>query len=61
MIIARLETEHGKLVNLITLIPKRFRTGSKGFLGLGQVVVDGKRHQVNFQLVGIGSKKTKRS
>ena len=60
MIIAQLETEDGKLINVITLMPKQFSTGSKGFLGLGQVVVDGKRHQVNFQLVEIGSAKKKK-
>ena len=61
MIIAQLETEDGKLINVITLMPKQFSTGSKGFLGLGQVVVDGKRHQVNFQLVEIGSAKRRSS
>ena len=60
MIIAQLQTENGKLINVITLMPKQFSTGSRGFLGLGQVVVDGKRHQVNFQLVEIGSAKKKK-
>ena len=60
MIIAQLQTENGKLINVITLMPKQFSTGSREFLGLGQVVVDGKRHQVNFQLVEIGSAKKKK-
>ena len=61
MIIARLETEDGKLINVITLVPNQFKTGSKGFVALGQVVIDGKRHQINFQLVEVGSKKKKSS
>lgn len=43
MVIARLETVEGKLINIITLMPKQFSTGAKGFFGLGQVVVEGKR------------------
>jgi hypothetical protein len=60
MIIARLETENGKLVGLITLMPKQFSTGSKGFFGQGQTVIDGKRYQANFQLIEIGTKRKKR-
>lgn len=59
MIIARIETEDEKLVNIITLMPKQFNSGSKGLLGMGQVVLDVKRYQANFQLVEIGSKKKK--
>jgi len=59
MIIARLELENG-LVGLMTLMPKQFGTGSKGFFGQGQIVIDGKRHQANFHLIEIGSKKKKR-
>ena len=61
VIVAQLRTEDGKLINVITLMPKQFSTGSKGFLGLGQLVVDGKRYQVNFQLVEVGSRKKKSS
>ena len=57
MIIAKLETEDGKLINVITLMPKQFSTGSKGFLGLGQVVVDGKRHQVTSNSLRLVAKK----
>ena len=59
MIIARLEKEDGKLLTVTTLMPKQFKTGSKGFYGQGQVVVDGKRYQMNFQMVEIGSRKKK--
>jgi hypothetical protein len=56
MIIARIETEDGKLLTITTLVPKQFKTGSKGFYGQGQIVVDGKRYQLNFQAVEIGSR-----
>jgi hypothetical protein len=59
MIIARLENEDGKLLTITTLVPKQFKTGSKGFYGQGQAVVDGKRYQLNFQMVEIGSQKKK--
>ena len=58
MIIARLK-EDGKLLTVTTLMPKQFKTGSNGFYGQGQVVVDGKRYQMNFQMVEIGSQKKK--
>ncbi len=59
MIIARLEKEDGKLLTVTTLLPKQFKTGSQGFHGQGQVVVDGKRYQMNFQMVEVGSQKKK--
>jgi hypothetical protein len=42
------------------LTPKQFKTGVKGFFAQGQVVIEGKRHQANFQLVESGSGKKKR-
>ncbi len=59
MIVARLEKEDGKLLNVTTLMPKQFRTGSKGYYGQGQLVLDGKRYQLNLQMVEIGSRKKK--
>ncbi len=35
---------------------KEFRTGSKGYYGQGKMESEGKRYQVNIQLVEIGSK-----
>ena len=60
MIIAKLETENGKLVGITTMMPKQFKTGSKGFFGQGQIVIESKRYQANFHLIEIGSKKKKR-
>ena len=59
MVIARLEKEDGRLLTVITLMAKQFKTGSKGFHGQGPIVVDGKRYQMNFQMVEIGSQKKK--
>jgi hypothetical protein len=39
---------------------KEFKTGSKGFYGMGKMVAGGKNYQVQIQCVEIGSKpKTK--
>jgi hypothetical protein len=41
----------------LTATPKEFKTGSRGFYGQGKIEIDGKRYQVQIQLVEIGSKK----
>lgn len=56
MIVARVETEDGKLLAITNVPPKNFKTGSKGFHAQGQVMIDGKRYQMNIQLVEIGSR-----
>jgi hypothetical protein len=56
-IVAELKTDSGQLVSVITVPPKEFKTGSRGFFGNGKVELDGKRYQVQIQLVEIGSKK----
>ena len=55
-IIIELKTDNGQLIGLMTVPPKDFKTGSKGFFTSGKVEVDGKRYQVQVQLVEIGSK-----
>jgi hypothetical protein len=35
---------------------KDFKTGSKGYYGVGKMVAGGKRYQINIQVVEIGSK-----
>jgi hypothetical protein len=35
---------------------KDFKTGSKGFFGMGKMVAGGKKYQVQIQCVEIGSK-----
>jgi hypothetical protein len=56
-IVAELKTDTGQLITVLTIPPKEFKTGSRGFFGNGKVEIDGKRYQVQIQLVEIGSKK----
>jgi hypothetical protein len=56
-IVAELKTDSGQLVSVFTVSPKEFKTGSRGFFGNGKVELDGKRYQVQIQMVEIGSKK----
>ncbi len=57
IITAELKTE-GKLIATLIANPKEFKTGSRGFHGQGKIEIDGRRYQVQVQLVEIGSKKT---
>lgn len=56
-LIAELKTQDGQLVAMLTVPPKDFKTGSKGFFGSTKAEIDGKRYQVQIQIVEIGSKK----
>ena len=58
VIIAELKTDDGKILGVMTLPPKDFKTGSKGFFANGKLEIEGKRYQAQIQLVEIGSKKT---
>lgn len=58
-IIAELKTDTGQLVTILTAPPKEFKTGSRGFYASGKTEIDGKRYQIQIQLVEIGSKDTK--
>ncbi len=55
-IIAELKSNTGELISALTLPPKEFKTGSKGFYANAKVEIEGKRYQVQVQLVEIGSK-----
>ena len=55
-IIVEMKTDSGQLVGLMTVPPKDFKTGSKGYFTSGKLEIDGKRYQVQVQLVEIGSK-----
>ena len=55
-IIVELKTDAGQLIGLMTVPPKDFKTGSKGFFASGKVEIEGKRYQAQIQLVEIGSK-----
>jgi hypothetical protein len=48
--------ENGKVVGELSAAEKLFKTGSRGFFGMGKVQIGEKRYQVQVQLVEIGSK-----
>ena len=43
-------------VGLLAAEEKEFKTGSKGFFGMGKIKIGEKRYQVQVQMVEIGSK-----
>ncbi len=45
-----------KPVGLLMAAEKVFKTGSRGFFGMGKIQIGEKRYQVQVQLVEIGSK-----
>jgi hypothetical protein len=48
--------ENNTQVGLLTADEKVFKTGSRGFFGMGKIQIGEKRYQVQVQLVEIGSK-----
>ena len=56
-VIAELKSDDGKVIGVLTVSPKQFKTGSRGFYANGKLEFDGKRYQAQIQLVEIGSKK----
>lgn len=55
-LIAEIKTADGKTVSVVSIAPKEFKTGSTGFYANGKVEIEGKRYQMQIQLVEIGSK-----
>lgn len=60
-IIAELKDTEGKVIGVLTVAPKQFKTGSRGYYANGKLEIDGKRYQTQIQLVEIGSKGTAES
>lgn len=56
MLIIEIKDKNGQTIKMITANPKTFKTGSRGFYGMDKVEIDGKRYQIQFQAVEIGSK-----
>lgn len=48
--------ENDKVVGTLSAEQKLFKTGSRGFFGMGKIQIGEKRYQVQVQLVEIGSK-----
>lgn len=55
-IVAELKDDQNRPLGLLAAMPKKFKTGSLGFFASGKMTIDGKRYQVQVQLVEIGSK-----
>jgi hypothetical protein len=55
-LIADIKTDKNEPFSVITVSPKEFKTGSKGFFGMAKAEIDGKRYQIQVQVVEIGSK-----
>ncbi len=55
-VIVEFKSDEGKSLGVMTAPPKDFKTGSKGFYANGKLEIEGKRYQVQVQLVEIGSK-----
>ncbi|NMB54381.1 MAG: hypothetical protein GYA15_06730 [Leptolinea sp.] len=61
VIMAEIKNNEGTLLNVMALPPKEFKTGSRGYYANGKMEIEGKRYQVQIQLVEIGSKSQKES
>jgi hypothetical protein len=48
--------QDNQAVGILTAAEKVFKTGSRGFFGMGKIQIGEKRYQVQVQLVEIGSK-----
>ncbi len=55
-ILADLKLDDGQAIAVITVPPKDFKTGSRGFYGSTKAEINGKRYQIQIQVVEIGSK-----
>lgn len=48
--------ENGQVVGELSAPAKQFKTGSRGYYGMGKIQIGEKRYQVQVQVVEIGSK-----
>ncbi len=58
-LIIEIKSQEGQSIGILTVAPKDFKTGSRGFYGNSKIEIDGKRYQAQIQLVEIGSKAAK--
>ncbi len=56
VIMAEIKNGEGTMLSVMAVPPKDFKTGSKGYYANGKMEFDGKRYQVQIQMVEIGSK-----
>jgi len=57
--IIEFKNDAGKVVKVMALLPKVYKTGSKGLYASDKISVEGKRYQVSVILTEIGSKGVK--
>jgi hypothetical protein len=55
-LIADIKTDSDQRVAIMNVLPKQFKTGSRGFYTNQKIEIDGKRYQIQVQIVEIGSK-----
>lgn len=55
-VIAELKSDDGQPLTVLSVPPKVFKTGSRGFYANSKIEIAGKRYQVQIQIVEIGSK-----
>ncbi len=55
-LIADIKLDNDNRVAIVQVLPKQFKTGSRGFYANQKIEVDGKRYQLQIQAVEIGSK-----
>jgi hypothetical protein len=55
-LIADLKMDNDTRVAIVNVLPKQFKTGSRGFYANQKIEIDGKRYQIQIQAVEIGSK-----
>ncbi len=55
-LLAEIKTETGQSLVTFVVNPKEFKTGSRGYYANGKAEIEGKRYQIQIQLVEIGSK-----
>jgi hypothetical protein len=60
-LIAELKSASNQMLSVLSVLPKEFKTGSRGYYVNQKIEIDGKRYQIQIQLVEIGSKKAKDS
>ena len=60
-LIADLKTDSDQRVAIMNVLPKEFKTGSRGFYANQKIEIDGKRYQIQVQIVEIGSKNLDKS
>ena len=49
-IIAELKSDGGQMLTVLSVAPKDFKTGSRGYYANQKMEIDGKRYQVQIQL-----------